>query len=352
MPEPPYNTLYFVCQRQTAISGIVVNDTWENLQPSPGATIYATPLDSALAAIARYNKTSGQSLTVRLRIWGGIDAPAWAKALDNGPVTICNADALPTPTPAPTTCPSVAQRTVGKFWTKGYRNAFRALQRQLARRYDGAALISEVAVTSCDSLTDEPFVVPEDPYSLKNLRRAGYTDKQYQTCLSQAISNDYAPYWHIANLSFSFNPFRRVDDSPPVTDLAFTKTAIAGCRSAVRARCVIMNQTLAKFTPPPPNAPPSTGKSYYEMWRYMRNQGGPISFQSASPPKLFAAWGGSARGWNAAVRLAKRFGASSLEVFPPDGDEPCVTPARQWIAGYTCFSATTLARWKAQILSE
>jgi hypothetical protein len=365
MRVPPYNTLYYVCLRQAAISGIVVNDTWSALQPDQaGETIKTASIDRALAAIRRYNANGRHPLGVRLRIWAGMNAPVWAKSIGGPPVSICDGTAAPTPSPspsaarpavtaAPTPCPSVALRSVGRFWSDAYARAWRDLQRQLASKYDGDALIEEVSVSSCSSLTSEPFVQPEDDYSKQNLQAAGYTDARYQHCLANAIGKDYAS-WRQTLLDYSFNPFREIDVTPPVTDLAFTETTIAACRAAIGSRCVLLNETMAKFTPPPSPAPsqsPSQAQGYYLMWNYMRAQGGAITFQTASPPNLLAAWGTNPAGWNAAVQLAHAFGASSLELFPPKNTGPCTTPPqRLWISGYTCFRRATLLGWKKTIV--
>lgn len=354
MPEPPKNTLYYACRRQRAISGIVVNETWEDLQPQrAGQPIRLTTIENALREIRAYNEIPGRSLTVRLRIWGGIDAPAWAKRI-GGPIAICDQDALPPPQVpgaiSPTPCPSVARRTVGAFWSRAYDDAWQDVQRQLAGRYDRDRTIGDVAVTSCDSLTDEPFVQPEDAYSKDHLLRAGYTDARYRACLAHAVAQDYLPFWHRSPLVFSFNPFRRIQQTPPLTDLAFTKLTIVACRQLASSRCVLNNQTLGKFTPPPSPAPshtPSLAQDYYAMWRFMRAQGAPISFQTASSPNLTLAWGRSRVGWNAAAQLAHRFGASSLELWPPERVEPCTAPGRNWLSGYTCFSTRRLLEWKS-----
>jgi hypothetical protein len=342
MPEPPKNTLYYVCRRQRAISGIVVNDTWQDLQPQrEGQPIRVTTIEKALREVRAYNGTPGRLLTVRLRIWGGIDAPAWAKRI-GGPISICDQDALP--------CPRAALRTVGAFWSRAYEEAWQDVQQQLAARYDRDRTIGDVAVTSCDSLTDEPFVQPEDAYSKANLLRAGYTDARYKTCLADAVARDYLPFWNRTWLVFSFNPFRMIQQSPPSTDLAFTKATIVSCRQHMPRRCVLNNQTLGKFTPPPSPAPrqtPSLAQDYYAMWRFMRAQGSPISFQTASSLNLTAAWGSSRAGWNAAAQLAHRFGASSLELWPPERVEPCTAPNRDWLSGYTCFSTGKLLQWKS-----
>ncbi len=359
MPEPPLNTLYYVCQRSNQISGIVVNDTWASLQPQAGGSLHTAPIDAALRAVRQYDAANSRHLRVRLRIWGGYDAPAWAKAIGGAPVVICNQYALPTPgasplRPAvqqttPTPCPAAAQRTVGRFWSHAYGVAWRALQRKLGKHYHTRGGIDEVAVSSCSSLSAEPFVQSEDAYSVASLRAAGYTDAAYERCLSTAVRSDYAPFWKETALDYSVNPMRLIDTRPPSTDLAFTKSVIDGCRSAVGSRCVLFNQTMGKFTPPPspePGQTPSVAQSYFRMWSYMRQKGGPIGFQTASPPNLLLAWGTNRAGWQAAIALAHRFGASSVELFPPKARGPCTTSMRLWVAGYTCFSAQQLGAWK------
>lgn len=366
MEVPPPNTIYYVCRRQGEISGIVVNDTWSHLQPhSSGEKIDTSAIDAVLATIARYNQFPRHSLGVRLRVWAGIDAPDWAKSIGGLPLAICEQNAapksspesgprdLPLQEPSPTPCPSAAVRTVGRFWSDAYEAPWRRLQARLAKRYDADPMIDEVSVSSCTSLTSEPFVQPEDAFSERSLKSAGYTDARYQHCLAAAIVRDYAPYWRQTLVDYSFNPFREIDSKPPSTDLGFTEATINGCRAAIGPRCVLLNETIGKFTPPPspqPSATPSLASDYYAMWSYMKQRGGAITFQTASPPNLLLAWLTNRAGWNRAVALAASYGAGSLEIFPPKkAKEPCTTPARKWVTGYTCFSKRLLNNWKSEL---
>jgi hypothetical protein len=358
--EPPYNTVFYVCRRAAAISGIVVNDTWANLQPVAGGPIHTAVIDRALRTIEQYDLAKKRTLGVRLRIWAGINAPAWAKSI-GGPVAICDGDAVPaTASPSarvnvpasPTPCPSPAVRTVGAFWSDAYEAAWGDVQRQLAKKYDNDPAVNEVSVSSCSSLTSEPFVQSEDAFSRDALINAGYTDARYQNCLAGAIKRDYAPAWRHTPVDYSFNPFREIDVTPPQTDLAFTESVIDGCRALIRARCVLLDEAMAKFTPPPsplPSQTPSVAQSYYTMWNYMRARHGEITFQMAAPPNLLLAWGTNRAGWDAAVQLAHQFGASSLELFPQKHVGPCTTATILWVNGYSCFARSTLLGWKQEL---
>jgi hypothetical protein len=364
MHEPPYNTIYFVCKRESAISGIVVNETWSNLQPSGvNGPLDTHTIDAALRTIAAYNASHLHPLGVRLRVWAGIDAPVWAKSIGGTPIVICDSTAVPATTPAPsavvqvasspTPCPAVAERTIGPFWSSTYENAWSNVQLQLAKKYDANPEVNEVSVSSCSSLTSEPFVQPEDSFSRTNMIAAGYTDALYQACLASAIRGDYAQAWHNTIVDFSFNPFREIDDTPPQTDLAFTENVMRACRRILKARCALLDEALAKYTPPPspqPSQTPSTAQNYYAMWNYMQSLGGEVTFQTAAPPNLLTAWGSNSTGWNSAISLAHQFGASSVELFAPKGITPCTDPpTRLWVDGYTCFSIATLKRWKGII---
>jgi hypothetical protein len=83
----------------------------------------------------------------------------------------------------------------------------------------------------------------------------------------------------------------------------------------------------------------------------MHDAGGTIAFETASPPNLLNAWGSNLTGWSTAVTMAVGYGASSLELFPPQrSGVPCTTPpTRLWVEGYTCFNDSVLAGWKGQL---
>jgi hypothetical protein len=143
----PVNTLEPLNAKPGIFGGLVVIASWKQLQPKPDSEIAPNNvIDRALAEVRAYNeRTPDKPLAVKLRVWGGFEAPDWAKQLGGPPIeTIFNEK----------------PRTVRRFWSPAYRQAWARLQQQLAQRFDNRPLIQEVAVTGCMSYTAEPFVVP------------------------------------------------------------------------------------------------------------------------------------------------------------------------------------------------
>lgn len=98
--------------------GMVINITWAQLQPQRG-DLKTSEIDRVLEAIRGYNQANPQHpLGVRLRVWPGPNAPAWAKNLGGAPVTVLHKE-MPI--------------TVGRFWDKPYRDAWRSSSRALPR---------------------------------------------------------------------------------------------------------------------------------------------------------------------------------------------------------------------------
>src|SRR5882757_640291 len=126
-------------------------------------------IDQALAEVRAYNERNPERpLGVKLRIWGGFEAPEWAKQLGGAPIDTVHNNKV---------------RTVGRFWSPPYREAWAHLQQLLAERFDKRPLNEEVAVTACMSYTAEPFFVPTENSVMQHLRANGFTDAAYKTCL-------------------------------------------------------------------------------------------------------------------------------------------------------------------------
>ena len=147
----PVVDLSDVAAQSGAFGGVVVNQTWAQLRPTQGNFDFST-LDASLAAVTAYNAQHASTpIGVRLRVFAAFVAPAWAKSLDGTPITV------------PAHAPSNAGGTLGQWWKPGYRSAWASLQHALAARYDSNPVLREVAVSSCTTLTAEPFVMAPAP---------------------------------------------------------------------------------------------------------------------------------------------------------------------------------------------
>ena len=220
--------------------GIVVNATWDAIQPTQSGALDFSTIDDALAQVRAYNaKYPAAPLGVKLRVYQGANAPAWAKAINGGPMTIMR---------NPGGCPAgPCPLTVGKYWTTEYIAAWRTFQADLAR-YDSEPLIAQVAVTSCASQTDEPFVPTTDAASIAALAAAGYTDEAEQACLRGAL-DDYGP-WKSTLIDYTFNSFGATVPGDAglgdagATDSTFASSVMQQCRDRYGARCVLDDHAL------------------------------------------------------------------------------------------------------------
>jgi hypothetical protein len=267
--------------------GIVVNATWDALQPSQDGALDFSSVDAALAQIRTYNAAHPNApLGAKLRVYQGTSAPAWAKALAGGAVDIQR---------NPQGCPSGdCPLTVGRYWSPEFIAAWRAFQDKLAARYDSEPIIRHVAVTSCAPQTDEPFVPTSDATSKANLVAAGYSDAAEQACLAGAI-DDYAA-WKNTVVDYSFNVFVKVAGG---TDATFPVSVMTDCKTRLGDRCVLDNHALVS----PLRA---ADQPIYDA---MVSLGGPISFQTEAPK-------GFGCRWSAVVARGVSIGASSIEVWP------------------------------------
>src|SRR5262245_4412704 len=73
-----------------SFSEMVLNVAWQQLQPTQGSFNTAA-IDSAIAALNTYNSQSGENVGIKLRVWGGFQAPAWVQNINGPPITITGA---------------------------------------------------------------------------------------------------------------------------------------------------------------------------------------------------------------------------------------------------------------------
>ena len=184
-----------------SFSEMVLNVTWNQLQPTPGA-IDVSAIESALSAVAAYNtQHAGANLGLKLRVWGGFTAPDWAKNLGGPPITITGESVVYPQQTGP--------QTIGRWWTGDFINAWTSLQNGLASRYDSNPLIRGISQTAGGSASDEPFVPFKLPGQIYATQRAGFTDAAQMLTLRAAIA-DYGS-WSTTPLDFTFNPSSVLD---------------------------------------------------------------------------------------------------------------------------------------------
>jgi hypothetical protein len=296
----PVNTLEPLNAKAGIFGGLVIIATWKQLQPTATSEIGENNvIDQALAEVRAYNaRNPAKPLAVKLRVWGGFEAPDWAMQLGGAPIV---------------TEHNGRQRVLGRFWSEAYRQAWSRFQAQLAAKYDARPLIREVAVTSCMSFTAEPFFLPNEPTVANPLRGAGYTDAAHRQCLEHAVA-DYAP-WKASRLVLSLNPFYGL--SRKVGDVAFTERVMRSCRQAVGRRCVFDNHDLDANPP----------KSLLPIYAVMQRMGPEIQFQTLhTTPEDF----------EGTIKKGVSLGASSIELW-------------QDYQGFPLVPDATLKRWATMI---
>jgi hypothetical protein len=292
----PDNSLKDVLAAPGVFDGVAINVTWAQLQPTPGG-ISTSAIDEALERVRSYNQQHPATpLAARLRVWAGPNAPDWVKRIGGSPITVLHRD-IPI--------------TIGSFWSEEYRRAWRALQTELARKYDKDPLVRDVSMSSCSSVSVEPFVLPGDPVSLRNLQTAGFSDQKYRECLAGAAA-DYAS-WHNSSIEFPFNPFRDTDSGGPRQDMAFTLATMRAWRERLRARAILSNDSL--------QSPPIAWIA--PIYAEMKELGPPLELQLNAP-----------KGINLDDTMAYGIGlgATTIEIWPVTSQTVAAEKLSRWSA--------------------
>lgn len=291
-----------------AFSGIVVNESWSQLEPAPGVESWG-PLDQSLAAVSSWNEAHPSTpLGVKLRIFAGRSAPAWVTS-QSGTVTIeVHGNRV----------------SVGKWWTPPFETAWHAFQGALARRYDSNPLVRQVSVSSCSSSTGEPFVVSGAPLSQADLKSAGWTLQAQEQCLSGALS-DYSGWKHTP-VTFAFNPLP-TSQGP---DATFMDQMMRDCAASVSGggpKCIMGNNDLS----------PNVANARYSGPAIAQIQH--LQSGDTAPTVYFQTVG--ARLECQTISTGMAYHAESIEVWPPNGHYP----------GFSAQNATTLTRWNQALMS-
>lgn len=274
----PVNTLEPLNSKPGIFGGVVILATWRELQQSASSRLAENNnIDRALEEVRAYNRRNPQKpLTVKLRVWAGFEAPDWAKQLGGDPIKVLH---------------NGKQRTFGHFWTVPYRNAWARFQKMLAERYDDEPLIHEVAVTSCMTITAEPFVLSDEQTVVGPLNRAGFKPFMYKQCLAHAV-DDYAP-WKLTPIEIPLNPLHI-----PGTDAdpAFTEEVMRSCRKSLGKRCIFDNHDLD-------TKPPGSSSKIYDLIKRL------------GPPAEFQTYHETPEDFEGTIKLAVSLGAGSIELW-------------------------------------
>jgi hypothetical protein len=290
-----------------AFGGIVINEGWAQVEPSPAHERWRD-LDASLAAVASWNTAHPSTpVGVKLRIFGGNTAPEWAKFRGGAPLTIVTKG---------------ISKTFGRWWTQSYAHAWSSFQHALAARYDRNPLVRAVSVSSCATLTGEPFVMNLTKPAIQTMQAAGWTPQAQQRCLQGAVA-DYAGWVHTP-ITFAFNPYRTVVNGVATADPSVTTDIMRTCarsRDHGGPECVLGNNALSDMA--------ATGRSavvYAEidaLWQATPAHVG-VTFQTVSAE---VDCGG--------IALAIDHHATSVELWPP----------HHHYEGFTAQPAGVLRQW-------
>jgi len=299
----PVNTLEPLNAKAGIFGGLVVISTWRQLEPERGAAIPEhNPIDQALAQVREYTERNPQKpIAVRLRVWAGFEAPEWAKAIGGPPIRIEH---------------NSKHRTLGRFWSPEYRQAWREFQHKLAAKYDSFPLIREVSMLSCMSLTAEPFYSPSEASVQEPIRAAGFSEVPYKQCLRNGIE-DYSE-WKRSRIVLSVNPLR-TGPNQGMGDAAFTEQVMRECRRTLGVRCVLDNHDL--------DTDRKLARPLVPIYAEMKRLGPEIVFQTAqeTPPDF-----------DAVIRKGVSMRATAIELW-------------QDYKGFPLESDANLRRWAAMI---
>ncbi len=250
-------------QWASIIRGVVVQVDWATLQPAAGTPVIGNnPIDTALAAVRAYNGRHPEApLGIKLRVMAGRGAPQWLKDRVGSQYVQSPVD--------------LANGTVPFWWRPEVDTAYRALQTDLAGRYDNVAEIREVQISRCTVLYEEPFMrVTGDAVALAAFRANGLTRAVDETCFKQQVQAHAV--WKRTRSVLALNPYQDPATAPK-TDVAFTNTMAKQCRNQLGNRCVIENHSIKET---------GNGADYEQLFTKMVALGRPLAMQTNRPDVL------------------------------------------------------------------
>jgi hypothetical protein len=259
-------------------SGVLILLSWDEIEHVEGK-LDTSRIEAGLDAVRAYNKKyRATPVRAKFRIFAGWNTPAWVVTKSGGPILLEAND---------------GSLTIGRFWSDAYRKSWKDLQGMLAARYDDDPLLAEVAVSSCATMSAEPFVMPLTAANLPKLHEAGFSDAGFKACLLGAL-DDYSAWKHTA-IDYTINPFRDTDSGHAVPDPQFPITVLEDFRQRFGSRAVIANHGLQA----------TVSERQAALAAEFRKLGPPLEFQTYSP----------AVDWDGSVALGLQAGASEIEIW-------------------------------------
>ena len=312
----PLNRLLEASTHPGVYAAAVIQATWKELEPRPGV-FDDSAIQAALQRISAYNKKYPKTpLVGKLRVFPGVHSPAWVLEAV-GSVRLVNHH---TGTAA----------SYPDFWKPEYSRLWTELQDHLATVYDRNDLIGEVAVTSCSSFSGEPFNNGQGSFfDSSTLIAAGYTDTQYENCLSNAASN-YAA-WKLTPVDFPFNELMLMQTHQ--IDSAFSIKVMAAFRKALGTRAVVANEDFD--VPLPKDLAPiydEIQELRHQAWSARPRELSPLEFQVLGPTI----------DWAAVVPAA-------IGTYHPTEIEVWSSTATRRPGGYADITEAQLQRWSAEL---
>lgn len=246
---------------QPAVSNWVVNVNWSDLQRAPGAPIAPNnPIDRAIAT-AQAQSTPGRPSRIKVRLFAGIHAPAWAKSLGGAPVPVRDPQ-------------SGQSGTIGRFWTSAFSRAYAQLQQELAAEYDDVATVAEITAAQCTTVFSEPFIRDaSDQATVRALLAAGFTADRDAECMQQQFAAHEV--WRRTRTSVAFNVYQHLQANGSWSpDLAFSEQMMHACRATLGSRCVLENNSVRWPLQQP------------ALYQALAGVGPPLAFQTATSARV------------------------------------------------------------------
>ena len=208
---------------------------WDTLEPTRDA-VTLWPIESVLATAASRGFDG-----VRLRFSFGVDAPAWAKQIGDGPI-----DYLETQSNTMTTIPDI--------WDPAYQAEVQELMAAVAARYDDDPRVLLVFASGAQTYYSEPFIRGiSSLQNRKNLLAAGYT--KALDLAAQKWQLDIMRIFHRTPIGLAYNPWQYINpDGSAGASIAYMAEVMDYQLSLFGDRTVLQNNSLRSsyISDPPP----------------------------------------------------------------------------------------------------